>query len=128
MTDGWEDREQSNAINLGPRDQDQKQAGGLLVRVEHNQGQNKNTNIYTFVKQDGDEINVWGSTVIDGRIHHNPDGGRSDVGSFVTMKFLGTPYVGEKQKISIIKLHILTFLLDACIFFNSRTLKRRLQE
>jgi len=39
---------------------------GILVKTEENVGEN-NSMFYTLEKEDGSEIGVWGSTVIDSR-------------------------------------------------------------
>ncbi len=40
---------------------------GILARVQHNAGQNK-SNLYSLKKEDGNIVNVWGSTVLDDKM------------------------------------------------------------
>ncbi len=82
MTDGWKKRENTDAVGIGDKDGQQKKAGGLLVEIRSNIGENK-SHVYELVQKDGESLQVWGSTTIDGKL--NP----SDIGKFVKLEYLG---------------------------------------
>lgn len=46
---------------------------GKLVKIEHNVGPNEST-LYSIKKDDGKEVKVWGSTVLDDRFLGVPAG------------------------------------------------------
>ena len=74
--------EQSDIIALGPDENQRNKAGGILVRVRENVGNNKST-VYEFIQSDGEILNVWGSTTIDDKLNS------SHVGRFVSLVFKG---------------------------------------
>lgn len=55
---------------------------GTYVRVKTNVGTH-NSNVYVIRKEDGSELGVWGSTVINGRFEEIP------VGSLIKIESLG---------------------------------------
>jgi len=55
---------------------------GKLVKIEQNVGPNEST-LYTLEKDDGHEIKVWGSTVLDDRFLGVP------VGTYVRVNYEG---------------------------------------
>ncbi len=82
MTDGWKKREITDGIGIGEKDGQRRAAGGLLVEIRTDVGENNST-IYELVQKDGASLQVWGSATIDGKLRS------SDIGRFVKMKYLG---------------------------------------
>ncbi len=82
MTTGWKTRDNPDAVGIGEKDGQRRKVGGLLVEIRTDVGENHST-VYDLVQKDGETLQVWGSTTIDGKL--NP----SDIGKFVKMKYLG---------------------------------------
>lgn len=81
MSDGWTERV-AVGVGIGAKDGQQKEAGGLLASITHDVGENHST-MYELVQQNGDSLNVWGSTSIDNKIRP------SDIGQFIKIQFKG---------------------------------------
>ena len=87
--DGWKVVEAGNAVSLGdkPAKGDKpaqvKTAGGLLVKIEYDQGPKSNSAVYEFVQADGDSVRVWGSVAIDNKL--SP----AKIGKFIHLEFTG---------------------------------------
>ena|ERR1051325_10206396 len=75
-SDGWITTGQSQSWD------EQTPLMGKFVRVKTNVGAH-NSNVYVMRKEDGTELGVWGSTVINGRFEEIP------VGSLVKIEALG---------------------------------------
>ena len=82
MTDGWKKREITEGVGIGAKDGQRKKAGGLLVEIRADIGENHST-VYELVQKNGETLQVWGSTTIDGKLNS------SDIGKFVKMEYLG---------------------------------------
>ena len=80
---GWTELENSDAIGLGDKEGQRQKAGGLLVRVEYDQGPKKNSAVYEFVPADGESVRVWGSVAIDRKL--SP----AKIGKFIRLEFEG---------------------------------------
>jgi len=63
---------------------------GVLTKIEKNIGPNEST-LYTFQKESGEFISVWGSTVLDARL------GNIIIGEEVMINYLGKAK-GQKGK------------------------------
>ena len=79
---GWSKREIPDGVGIGQEEGQQKKAGGLLVQITRDVGENHST-VYELVQNDGDSLQVWGSTTIDSKLNS------SDIGKFVKLEFLG---------------------------------------
>ncbi|KKL24153.1 hypothetical protein LCGC14_2418190 [marine sediment metagenome] len=82
MTDGWKKREITEGVGIGAEDGQRKKVGGLLAEIRVDVGKN-HSNVYELIQKDGDSLQVWGSTTIDGKLN------RSDIGKFVKLEYLG---------------------------------------
>ena len=97
---GWTELEQGDVVALGGDEGQHKKAGGLLVRIELNQGTKKNSAIYSFVQEDGEVVKVWGCATVDNTVNE------MHIGKFIGLKFTGmeenrsgTPYKNVKVNI-----------------------------
>ena len=95
----WTKRENADAIGIGEKDGQQKKAGGLLVEIRADVGENHSV-VYDLVQKDGTSLQVWGSTTIDGKL--NP----SDIGKFVKMEFLGMAVGNSGRKYKDIEVSV----------------------
>ena len=99
MTDGWKELQDANAISLGDGEGQHKQAGGLLVNILTDVGEN-HAIIYELVQKDGVVLPVWGSAAIDRQVgpHH--------IGKFIKMVFKGREPTSRGQDFKVIKTSI----------------------
>ena len=79
---GWSKREIPDGVGIGQEEGQQKKAGGLLVQITRDVGENHST-VYELVQKDGDSLQVWGAATIDSKLNS------SDIGKFVKLEFLG---------------------------------------
>jgi len=77
MTVAWKEVEQSETYDF-----EQGPLVGAFTGVETNVGPNE-SNLYSFELEDGRNVSVWGSTVLDSRMS------KIQVGSVVKIEFLG---------------------------------------
>ena len=99
MSDGWKKRENADTVGIGEKEGQRKKAGGLLVEIKHDVGENHST-VYELVQQDGESLTVWGSTTIDGKLN------RSDIGKFIKMEFLGIAVGNSGRKYKDIEVSV----------------------
>ncbi len=82
MSGGWKERESTDGVGIGEEKGQRRKAGGLLVEIRYKVGKNKST-VYELIQQDGEGLQVWGSTTIDSKLN------QSDIGKFVKLEYLG---------------------------------------
>jgi len=77
----WTELAASDAVGIGEKENQRTKAGGLLVRVEYDQGPKKNSAIYELVQSDGTSLRVWGSAAIDRKLSV------INIGKFIRLEF-----------------------------------------
>ena len=103
---GWTELENNDAISLGDkpakddRPAQRKKAGGLLVRIEYDQGPKKNSAIYELVQSDGTSLRVWGSAAIDRKLS------KANVGQFLRLEFKSIEQTKDGTDFKVIKVEV----------------------
>lgn len=100
--DGWTLVEAGDAISLGGKENQRKTAGGLLVKIEYDQGPKKNSAVYELVQADGESVRVWGSAAIDYKL--SP----AKIGKFVRLEFTGIEQTKDGTDFKAIEVKIWT--------------------
>lgn len=96
----WTELQNSDAIGIGGDEGQRKTAGGLLVKIEYDQGKKKNSAVYELIQSDASSLRVWGSAAIDRKLSV------ATVGKFIRLKFVGIEQTSDGTDFKQIRVEV----------------------